>query len=251
MEQTFQYLWIEKRQTKKELFGFVLWTFIETAIGIFRERLWLITEGNSMPTILKTLTPSALISFLLVLPFLIMEVVNRQSFRAAGKEDFPIPLFIFMWLSLVAICLILLSIVRGRRTGNHDMANPDSTQGNTLLTNPKSAVMISVVLVLPLAIISLLDSLGWGPLQSLLNGSNPDQVYVPGQLIALGLFSLSVAAAIIARGPVVSSLRAGGSLFAHPINLIIAVVIVSLFTAGVVGAIVDQMPCFLGVPLCD
>src|SRR3990172_8688435 len=37
MEQTFQDLWNEKRQTKKEFFGFVLWTFIETAIGIFRE----------------------------------------------------------------------------------------------------------------------------------------------------------------------------------------------------------------------
>ena len=30
MEQTFQDLWNEKRQTKKELFRFVLWTFIET-----------------------------------------------------------------------------------------------------------------------------------------------------------------------------------------------------------------------------
>src|SRR5215211_6657898 len=29
MEQTFQDLWNDKRQTKKELFGFVLWTFIE------------------------------------------------------------------------------------------------------------------------------------------------------------------------------------------------------------------------------
>ena len=32
MEQTFRDLWNEKRQTKKELFGFVLWTFIETAL---------------------------------------------------------------------------------------------------------------------------------------------------------------------------------------------------------------------------
>jgi hypothetical protein len=34
MEQTFQDLWNEKRQKKKELFGFVLWTFVETAMGI-------------------------------------------------------------------------------------------------------------------------------------------------------------------------------------------------------------------------
>ena len=45
MEQTFQDLWDEKRQSKKELFRFILWTFTETAIGIFREYLLLISPG--------------------------------------------------------------------------------------------------------------------------------------------------------------------------------------------------------------
>ena len=157
MEQTFQDLWNEKQQTKKELFGFVLWTFIETAIGIFREHLLLISPGDVMQTILKTSGSSALISFLLILPFMIMEVVNRRNFN----EDFPVMLFFVLWLNLFAISLILLPIVRGRRTGNHDMANPVPAQGNTLLTNPRSAAMISVVLFLSLAILSLLDSVGW------------------------------------------------------------------------------------------
>src|SRR6185503_17903633 len=74
MEQTFQDLWNEKRQTKKELFSFVLWMFIETAIGIFREHLLLISPGNLMQSILKFLGSSALISLLLILPFMIMEV---------------------------------------------------------------------------------------------------------------------------------------------------------------------------------
>jgi len=55
MEQTFQDLWNEKQQTKKELFGFVLWTFVETAIGIFREHLLLISSGGVMQTVLKTI----------------------------------------------------------------------------------------------------------------------------------------------------------------------------------------------------
>src|SRR5512145_1769961 len=154
MERTFQDLWKEKRQTKKELFGFVLWAFIETAIGILREHLMLISPGDVMQTILKTSGSSALISLLLILPLMIMEVVNRRNFN----EDFPTFLFFVMWLNLFAISLILLPIVRGRRTGSHDMATPVPAQGNTLLTNPRSAAMISVALVLAPGILPLLDS---------------------------------------------------------------------------------------------
>ena len=204
-----------------------------------------------MQIILKTLGSSALIGFLLILPFMIMEVVNRRNFN----EDFPFMLFFVLWLNLFAISLILLPIVRGRWTGNHDMANPVPTQGSTLLTNPRSAAMISVVLFLSLVILSLLDSLGWVPLERLLNGPNPEQLYVqvrvPGQFIALVLISIPVAAGIIAGRPIVNTLRAGGSLFAHPLHLIIVVVISFLFAVGVVDMIVDQWPCFIGVPNCD
>ena len=252
MEQTFSDLCQEKRQTKQGLFGFVLWTFIETAIGIFREHLLLISPGDIMQTILKTIGPSAFISFLLILPFMLMEVVNRLNFN----EDFPFMLFFVLWLNLFIISLILLPIVQARRTGNHDMANPVPTQGNTLLTNPKSTLMISIVLILSILIVSLLVSLGWEPLERLLNGSNPEQLYVFGvrvdsQFIALILLSIPVVAGIIARGPIISTLRAGGSLFAHPIHLIIVVVISFLFAAGLVSLVVDQWPCFVGVPNCD
>jgi len=247
MEQTFQDLWNEKRQTKKELFGFVLWTFIETAMGIFREHLLLISPGDLMQTILKPLGSSALISLLLILPFMIMEVVNRRNFH----KDFPFMLFFVLWLNLFAINLILLPIVRGRRTGNHHTANPVPTQRNTLLTNPRSALMISVVLFLFPVILSLLDSLGWLSLDRLFNGPNPEVAYLPGQIISLGLILFPVGAGIIAGRPIVHTLRAGGSLFAHPLHLIIVVVIAFLFAAGLVGLIVDQWPCFIGVPNCD
>ena len=53
MEQTFNDLCNEKQQTKQALLGFVLWTFIETALGIFREHLLLISSGVIMQTILN------------------------------------------------------------------------------------------------------------------------------------------------------------------------------------------------------
>jgi hypothetical protein len=76
-------------------------------------------------------------------------------------------------------------------------------------------------------------------------------VQFASQLIAFVLFSLPIAAGIIASRPIVKTLQAGGSLFAHPINLIIVAVISVLFAAGVVGLVVDQWPCFIGVPNCD
>lgn len=246
MEQTFNDLYRE-RQTKRGLFGFVFWMFIETSKGIVREHLLLISQGDSMPTIFKNIGLAALISMLLILPFMIMEIVNRRDFN----EDFPLMLFFILWLNLFAISLILLPIVRGRRTGNHDMENPDPAQRNALLTNPKVALMISVVLFLCPVILSWLNSLGWVPMNRLLNGPNPEQPYVPGQVISLLLISVPVAAGIIAGGPIVSTLRAGGSLFSHPLHLIIVLVISFLFAAGVVGMIVDQWSCFMGVPNCD
>lgn len=155
MEQTFNDLCNEKRQTKGGLFGFVLWTFIETTTGIVQEYLLDMILGNRMKNILANLRSPALISLILVVPFMIMEMVNRRNFN----EGFPIPLFVIMWL-------------------------------------------------LPL------------------------------------IFILTIM-------PVIRNLRLGNNLSAQPINLLIRVVILVLVTVMWAGILMDQMPCFLGVPNCD
>ena len=155
MEQTFNDLYREKEQSKSKLFSFVLWTFIETTIGIFREYRLLVLEGHPMQTLLTNFRLPALISFLLVIPFMIMEVVNRRNL----SEGFPIPLFVIMWL-------------------------------------------------LPL------------------------------------LFILTVT-------PIIRNVRAGNSLLATPILLLVRVVFLSFLVWMWFGILLDQMPCFLGVPNCD
>jgi uncharacterized transporter YbjL len=97
----------------------------------------------------------------------------------------------------------------------------------------------------------LLDSVGWLSLDHLFNGPNPEVAYLPGFFISLGLILFPVAAGIIAGRPIVNTMRAGGSLFVHPINLIIVVFILSTFAMGLVNLIIDQWPCFIGVPNCD
>lgn len=155
MEQTFQDLYCETREARQRLFGFVLWTFLETSGGIIEEHVSQIRQGDSMQTFLTTLKVPAFISFLIMFPFMIMEVVNRRSFN----EGFPILLFIVMWLLPVIFLLILM--------------------------------------------------------------------------------------------PIIQTVRAGNSLFANPIKLLLSVAFLVLIAIMWTGALLDQMPCFLGVPNCD
>jgi hypothetical protein len=69
--------------------------------------------------------------------------------------------------------------------------------------------------------------------------------------MSLGFILFPVAAGIIAGQPIVKTLRAGGRLFAHPFNLIIVVFILSTFVIGFTALLIDQWPCFVGVPNCD
>jgi hypothetical protein len=246
MEQTFNDLCSEKRRTNQGFLRFVIWTFAETVAGIAHEHVLIIQEIY-MKALLTNIRSSALFGLLLILPFMIMEVVNRRNFN----EGFPFVLFIVMWINLFAISAILLPIVRGQRTGNHDTADPVPAQENTLLTNPRSALILSVVLILAPGILPLLDSIGWLSLDRLFNGPNPEVDYFPGLVIGLGLILFPVAAGIVAGWPIASTLQAGGGLFAHWINLIIVVFILSVFAIGLANTIIDQWPCFIGVPNCD
>ncbi len=124
-------------------------------------------------------------------------------------------------------------------------------QRDTWLTSPRPAALISVLLLMVFFSLALLDAWGWLPLDRLVNGPDPDVFYLPGLFINLAFLALPVAAGIIARGPIVRTLRAGGSLFAHPVHWIIVIFLVSAFAYGLVGLLIDQWPCFIGVPHCD
>ncbi len=75
-----------------------------------------------MKTINMNLRAAAIISFILVLPFTILEWVNHQNLH----ESFPIALFGFMWLLLMAFIFILVPIVRTIQAGDSIMAHPVS-----------------------------------------------------------------------------------------------------------------------------
>jgi len=67
MEQTFNDL-CRERQTQSGWFGFILWTFFETTIGIIKEYNLLLQQGASMKNIISNPTSAALTSSILSLP---------------------------------------------------------------------------------------------------------------------------------------------------------------------------------------
>ncbi len=120
---------------------------------------------------------------------------------------------------------------------------------------PRPAAIISCIICLPFAFLFTLVMLNIesniGPLQPLLNNPNPDQPDVLGSLIALGTFLLVLAAFIINLIQIVRTVRAGGSITTHPVNLLLAVVTLVAIVMVIGGIIVDQYPCWIGIPNCD
>jgi hypothetical protein len=200
-----------------------------------------------MKNLLTNFKAPALIGLLLIFPFMIMEVVNRRNFN----EDFPTFLFFVMWLNLFAVTIILLPIMLAMRIRKHDIDNSAPAQRNTLLTSPKWAVLISIFLFLAPGIFPLLNFLGWVNVERLFNGPNPEVTYIPGMILSIILVAFPIAAGVVAGRPIVNTLRVGGGLFKHPLHLLIVVVLSFSFASGVVSLIIDQWPCFIGVPVCD
>ena len=77
MEQTFNDLCRERKQTSGQgLFGFVLWMFSEITIAIIKERLILIKKEKPMGNIITKYKLATIISFLVVLPFMILDFLS-------------------------------------------------------------------------------------------------------------------------------------------------------------------------------
>jgi hypothetical protein len=63
---------------------------------------------------LASLRLPALLGFLAILPFLVMELVNRRQY----VEPFPFVLFALLWLEGILFVLIARPLVAGFRAGN-------------------------------------------------------------------------------------------------------------------------------------
>ena len=110
MQQTFHDLYRE-RQTKGGWFGFLLWTFAETAIGIVREHILLLTERDKMKNILANPGSTAtkwggLASFLLAVASIIAPAIYLFGNLRDAMGPFSYALADFLYGPVWAASLI-------------------------------------------------------------------------------------------------------------------------------------------------
>ena len=117
MEQTFNDLYKE-RQRKGGWFGFILWTFAETAMGIVREHILLIMEGATMKNMLATPRFAALISsILLAVTFIVAPLIYFTGNLRDALGPFSYDVADFLYGPVWAASLISMVFVLRERIG--------------------------------------------------------------------------------------------------------------------------------------
>jgi hypothetical protein len=108
----------------------------------------------------------------------------------------------------------------------------------SITPNLRTAALISFILILPFAILELLFH-------------SVTRQNAPGLMVLFGLLWLLPTGFILTILPMVRTVRAGNSIVANPISLFVRVAFLAMFAMMWGGILIDQLPCFLGVPNCD
>lgn len=98
------------------------------------------------------------------------------------------------------------------------------------------AALVGLLLVLPLIILELVNRRNF-------NEGFPVPLF--------GFLWLLPAAFVVVLVPLVRAARAGNSITANPISLLFRLTTLALIAVFWGGLLIDQLPCFLGVPNCD
>ena len=117
MQQTFQDLY-QERQTTTGRFRFVLWMFVETAIGIVREHVLLITKGAMMRNLLTSPRFTALISsILLAVAFIVAPLIYLVGNLRDAMGPFAYSVADFLYGPVWAASLISIVFMLRERIG--------------------------------------------------------------------------------------------------------------------------------------
>jgi hypothetical protein len=103
--------------------------------------------------------------------------------------------------------------------------------------NIRSAALIGLLMVLPFMLLEAITTSGFA------------RAGFPFGLFIFMWLSAAVFALILL--PIVRTIRAGSIATANPLFLTLGVILMALIAWEWVGIVIDQMPCFLGVPNCD
>jgi hypothetical protein len=117
--------------------------------------------------------------------------------------------------------------------------------------SPKTSAILCFLLALPFAALFPLIFFGIEPSLGLLD---PLLKAIPsraGSLIVFALLLLMLAGFVISLLPAVQGVREGRGPLTHMVHLALASLILLFLFGFAGGVIVDQYPCWAGVPNCD
>jgi len=124
-----------------------------------------------------------------------------------------------------------------------------------IISNHKSAAIIGFLLAMPLAVLLLIMIYDIEPLsgfyKTLTTEADGYRINVFGRIFEIGALLLLPLGFIISLVPIVRNARAGYGFTANPVNLLIAVALFIFIAILVITFVIDQYPCWIGVPNCD
>ncbi len=130
-----------------------------------------------------------------------------------------------------------------------------ATMENTI-SNQKSAALAGFLLAVPLAILLLIQMFDIEPINGfykiLTTGADGHSINAFGRIMEIGALLLLALGFVISLVPVVRNARAGyGFTAANPLNLLVASALFIFIAWLVISNVIDQYPCWIGVPNCD
>jgi len=124
-----------------------------------------------------------------------------------------------------------------------------------IISNNKSSAIIGFLLAMPLTILLSIEIFDIEPLsgffKTLTTEPDSQRLSAFGRIITIGALLLLPLGFIVSLSPVVRNVRAGNGLTANPINLLIAAALFIFIATLVISFVIDQYPCWIGVPNCD
>lgn len=124
-----------------------------------------------------------------------------------------------------------------------------------IISNNKSSAVIGFLLAMPLAVLLLIEMYDIAPLsgffKTLTTEADGQGLNAFGKIFTLIALLLLPLGFIISLVPIVRNVRAGDGLTANPINLLIAAALFIFIATLIVSFVIDQYPCWIGVPNCD
>jgi hypothetical protein len=113
---------------------------------------------------------------------------------------------------------------------------------------------VPVLLALPLVVLALVAWLEVQPFTALLRAATSDPDGSPtllGKVLMFGSLAAFLGAIVLSAAEVLRTRRPGRGWRARPYHLGLAAVLMLAVCAAVGGIVVDQAPCWQGVPNCD